>query len=200
MWSVRNTLFVLGFFLLACNESASKVELSPYVKQIVQERKEKDQYLVTNGILEEAYLEGFKGLQYFDVDSNYKVDAQIVFGPKLHKQINTSTNELRDYYVYCRLAFKINNHLDTLEAYTEDTLNPTYLFVPFKDKTTGNKSYQGGRFIELPYAGEQQKIEIDFNLAFNPYCHYSHNYSCPLVPFENILDIPIQAGEIKLHE
>jgi uncharacterized protein (DUF1684 family) len=42
-------------------------------------------------------------------------------------------------------------------------------------------------------------IELDFNYAFNPYCHYNSTFSCPIVPFENHLKVHIFAGEKKLH-
>jgi uncharacterized protein (DUF1684 family) len=36
---------------------------------------------------------------------------------------------------------------------------------------------------------------IDFNLAYNPFCVYNDDYSCPIPPKENYLDIAIKAGE-----
>ena len=36
---------------------------------------------------------------------------------------------------------------------------------------------------------------MDFNLAYNPYCAYNENWSCPLTPFENRLKAAIAAGE-----
>jgi len=36
---------------------------------------------------------------------------------------------------------------------------------------------------------------MDFNLAYNPYCAYNENWSCPLTPFENRLKVAIAAGE-----
>ena len=38
-------------------------------------------------------------------------------------------------------------------------------------------------------------ITLDFNKAYNPYCAYISNFSCPLPPSENLLTIPIKAGE-----
>jgi uncharacterized protein (DUF1684 family) len=35
---------------------------------------------------------------------------------------------------------------------------------------------------------------VDFNLAYNPSYEYSAKYKRVLVPFENRLSIPIQAG------
>jgi uncharacterized protein (DUF1684 family) len=39
------------------------------------------------------------------------------------------------------------------------------------------------------------ELLVDFNLAYNPYCAYSENFSCPLPPVENWLKVPIRAGE-----
>jgi hypothetical protein len=39
------------------------------------------------------------------------------------------------------------------------------------------------------------RFEIDLNYAYNPYCAYNPNYSCPLPPRENWLKVPIRAGE-----
>lgn len=196
-----HSIVVLGLLTSSCGQQKpSESEENSYSIQINKERKEKDQYLVTNGILDETYLEGFKGLKYFEVDSNYRIQAKIIPVQKIHKVLNTSTNEPRDYYIYCQLEIKVDGKVDTLEAYSSDTVRPNDLFIPFKDMTSGKESYAAGRFIELPYNGEMTSIELDFNLAFNPYCHYASNYSCPLVPQENILDLSIRAGEMKLHD
>jgi uncharacterized protein (DUF1684 family) len=40
----------------------------------------------------------------------------------------------------------------------------------------------------------------DFNLAYNPYCAYSEEYSCPIPPAENRIDVPIRAGELNYAE
>ncbi len=38
-------------------------------------------------------------------------------------------------------------------------------------------------------------IELDFNLAYFPYCAYNDKYTCPIPPKENALNIEIRAGE-----
>jgi uncharacterized protein (DUF1684 family) len=72
------------------------------------------------------------------------------------------------------------------------------LFLPFTDQTNGEETYEVGRYIdlEIPSSGE---IVIDFNMAYNPYCSYNHNYSCPIPPAENTLPIEVKAGEKKFH-
>jgi len=62
------------------------------------------------------------------------------------------------------------------------------------DKTTGNQSYDAGRYLDVNY-DLSGKLLIDFNLAYNPYCNYSMIYSCPVTPKENTLNIAIEAGE-----
>lgn len=67
-------------------------------------------------------------------------------------------------------------------------------FLPFVDSLRGEETYGAGRYLE-PEEGPDGRFHIDFNLAYNPYCAYNENWSCPLTPFENRLNVPIRAGE-----
>ena len=42
---------------------------------------------------------------------------------------------------------------------------------------------------------KNSKLKLDFNKAYNPYCAYIEGYNCPIPPIENLLAIPIPAGE-----
>jgi len=75
-----------------------------------------------------------------------------------------------------------------------DETDKKNFFLAFADDTSGGESYGGGRYLNLRQDG-QQSITIDFNLAYNPYCAYNPDFACPIPPKENILDIPIRAGE-----
>jgi uncharacterized protein (DUF1684 family) len=68
------------------------------------------------------------------------------------------------------------------------------LFVPFKDKTSGITSYEGGRYIDIDIPTTDEVV-LDFNKAYNPYCAYNSKYSCPIPPAVNSLAIEILAGE-----
>ena len=70
-----------------------------------------------------------------------------------------------------------------------------YLFLPFLDATNGIETYGGGRYLDVYIFENQTNIKIDFNLSYNPYCAYSHRYSCPIPPHENTLTVEINAGE-----
>jgi len=67
-------------------------------------------------------------------------------------------------------------------------------FVPFLDVTSGNETYGAGRHLDVEAEWDGRYV-LDFNLAYLPYCAYSPDFSCPLTPTENRLDIRIEAGE-----
>ena len=74
-----------------------------------------------------------------------------------------------------------------------------HLFLPFRDLTNDVETYIGGRYIDLTIP-KGNKITIDFNKAYNPYCAYNYtDYSCPIVPEENKLQTRVLAG-IKYQE
>jgi uncharacterized protein (DUF1684 family) len=67
-------------------------------------------------------------------------------------------------------------------------------FLPFRDATSGRESYGPGRYLDVE-PGRDGRVQVDFNLAYNPYCAYNDAFSCPLPPPDNWLRVPIRAGE-----
>ena len=58
--------------------------------------------------------------------------------------------------------------------------------------------YETGRYLSIRSSELlKTEIELDFNMATNPYCAYNIEYSCPIPPKENQLDVAIIAGEKK---
>ena len=108
-----------------------------------------------------------------------------------------------EYKRYGFLNFELNGKKYKLTAYQSVALfqNATYknhLFVRFMDNTTGETTYEGGRYLDLSISDiKDGKIKIDFNRAYNPYCAYSNGYRCPQPPKDNILNAVIEAGEKK---
>jgi hypothetical protein len=72
------------------------------------------------------------------------------------------------------------------------------LFFIFRDLTTGDGTYPGGRFLyaSMPVNGE---VVLDFNKAENPPCAFTPYATCPVPPKENALPIRIEAGERDPH-
>ncbi len=80
----------------------------------------------------------------------------------------------------------------------QDTAYKNYLFLPFTDLTSGNRSYGGGRYLDFLMEDiKSNTLIIDFNKAYNPYCAYTTGYNCPIPPRENDLPVAIPAGEME---
>jgi uncharacterized protein len=147
----------------------------------------------------------FKGLDFFKIDKKYIVNA-IFIRTKREKtfKMKTSTNRTPLYKKYGELHFTLDGKEMKLNVYQNIDLiklqdYKDYLFLPFSDLTNGKESYIGGRYIDMRIP-KDHKVIIDFNKAYNPYCAYNYEYSCPIVPLENDLDIEIKAGVKKFHD
>ena len=67
-------------------------------------------------------------------------------------------------------------------------------FLPFTDATTEVETYPAGRYLEVEALGGD-RFRLDFNLAYNPYCAYGGDWSCPITPESNRLQAAVRAGE-----
>lgn len=147
----------------------------------------------------------FKSLDFYEINPKFIVEAKFIKSEneKIF-EMKTSTTRLPKYLKYGQLNFKIDNLDYKLNIYQNIDLikkegYEDYLFLPFSDLTCGNESYIGGRYIDLQIP-KSDKITIDFNKSYNPYCAYNHKYSCPIVPLENDLKIEILAGVKNFHD
>ena len=164
-----------------------------------QQKLNKEFYSKEESPLSEEDLAAFKGLEFFPIDSNFIVTAKLTFHKNSEPfQMKTTTDRLPVYKLYATAEFELNGKVYSLEIYQNEKLLLTpeyedYLFLPFTDQTNGDKSYGGGRYIDLNIP-ETDTIVIDFNQAYNPYCAYNPKYSCPIPPKSNHLDTKINAG------
>jgi uncharacterized protein len=150
--------------------------------------------------------ENLEHLKFYESNEKYKVECtfKATKGGKPF-EIPTSSGATKSYTKFGELHFEIDGEKHQLTVYRSMALlnNPLYkdyLFIPFKDKTNGSESYGGGRYIDLRMKEiEGDKIYLDFNKSYNPYCAYTSGYSCPIPPKENHLKIAIEAGEKIFH-
>ncbi|MDJ0348327.1 DUF1684 domain-containing protein [Cryobacterium sp. PH29-G1] len=70
---------------------------------------------------------------------------------------------------------------------------PSWLLV-FTDATSGETSYSVGRFLRVA-PSDSGTLVVDFNFAYLPPCAFSYNFSCPIPPTQNRLQIAVTAGE-----
>ena len=108
----------------------------------------------------------------------------------------------KNYRVYGIIHFTINDTAVTLNVYQSQDLMASsqykdHLFIPFTDATSGQETYESGRYIDLEIKDiTNDKVMVDFNKAYNPYCAYvSGKFNCPIPPAENRLAVAITAGE-----
>jgi hypothetical protein len=147
----------------------------------------------------------FKTLDFYPINEKFFVIAKFTrTEDEKPFEMKTSTDRKPMYVKYGEVSFSIDGKAFKLNIYKNIELSKKeeykdYLFLPFSDLTCGNESYIGGKYIDMKIP-KGDTIAIDFNTSYNPYCAYSHKYSCPKVPLENDLNIEIKAGVKKFHD
>lgn len=191
---------LLVLLVSSCGTRPNRLETLQHKKEVLTIRKDKDRFFKTSPnspLLTEQQM-NFNELQYFPVDMTYKVAARYQrLTTPIEFTIQTSTGHERVYATIGRFDFSLANKNYTLFAYQEKGQEPPgsgSLFVPFTDQTTGQETYGAGRYLDLPEPVSEAAF-LDFNLAYNPYCAYNYNFSCPIPPPENRLEVAIKAGE-----
>jgi uncharacterized protein (DUF1684 family) len=91
------------------------------------------------------------------------------------------------------VRFEVEGEPAQLTLYSSSDMHE--LFLPFRDATSGKESYGAGRYLEVDPPGRDGSVTVDLNYAYNPYCAYNPEWSCPIPPGENWLAVPIRAGE-----
>ena len=144
-----------------------------------------------------------KLIHFFPIDESYRLVG--TFEKAQDSKwflMETSGRQKKMYRVYGTIAFTVNDTPVKLNVYQAQNLmsDPKYkdyLVLMFTDKTSGEESYDVGRYIDLTTGDiKNNKVVIDFNKAYNPYCAYEKDkYNCPIPPRENNLSIAIRAGE-----
>ena len=158
-------------------------------------RKDKDRVFVTDhhSPLPHEARHHFEGLKYYAENPALRLELALEPPEDTSEvRMGTSTGEEQVYHRAGSVAFKVGDqdaHLTLLQAPGSHEY-----FLPFRDKTSGKETYGAGRYVEVDHAHEG-KVLVDFNYAYNPNCAYSPEWSCPLPPPENWLQVPIEAGE-----
>jgi len=176
------------------------MEISEWKVNVERERKTKDAFFAQHWqspIPPQDRLR-FRGLEYYPPDPGYRFELEIHEHPEKQvvRMAYTRGNE-QDFLRWGEFRFKIGGKEQALQAYRRNSQEET-LFVPFKDATSGKETYGAGRYLDLGRGRERTpdgKWILDFNMAYDPWCAYSEDYTCPLVPMGNWLEVPIQAGE-----
>jgi uncharacterized protein (DUF1684 family) len=196
------TLFIQGTPLLA--EEVDRLKSIPQDQRVTDWRKERDEFFKIHerSPLTPIEKKNFKGLKYFPFDTKYVFYAGIeryifhINNPKYYATFLTNKGTNKRYIRYGKVRFRLNGKDFSIEVYK--SILSDSLFIPFKDETNGKETYGGGRYIDAEIL-PGYKIVLDFNMAYYPSCAYNKKFICVLPPKENVLAIPIRAGERNLN-
>jgi uncharacterized protein len=140
----------------------------------------------------------FKGLDYFPIREEYRVEADWVpYDPPHNLAIPDILGMTENLPCPGYARFRIGGQELHLEPVIEQPGDQELFFI-FADRTNGTETYPSGRFFYSPMPRDG-KIVIDFNKAYNPPCAFTPFATCPLPPPQNRLAVPIEAGEKKFH-
>ncbi len=200
---------LLPFFLFLILSSEAQIftihdtarinQLTTVMEQRVQ--KDKEFQIPGKSPLTADDMQYFEGLEYYPYDTTFCTVAELLRNqdPPVIR-MKTTTDRRPEYRIYGKLHFNLQGKKCSLTVFQPVELSQKpgyehYLFMPFTDETSGRETYGGGRFMELQIP-ESDRLLLDFNTCFNPYCAYNHKYSCPIPPEENDLEISVKAGEL----
>lgn len=203
--SLKTWIILLGVGIVALYYLSDLVfNQSQYVGAIHEARKEKNrEFKGRKSPLTELERPKFDSLNYYEPNPDYKFLADLEqFESPETIPMQMTGGEPEAYFKFGKATFEVEGKPYSLTLFkkVKEEGEPK-LFVPFTDKTNGFETYGGGRFLDLPLPGTNSAgIELDFNRAYNPFCAYNPEYSCPVPPTENRLAIKIPVGEKTFHK
>ena len=156
-------------------------------------RARKDQFFAADrsSPLTRQQRKDFKGLNYFPENPALSLEVEVEEFPVKDKiEMQTSSGTVQTYTRFGRFKFPVEGQEAELTIYGDEH----GYFLPFADALAGKETYGAGRYLE-PAPVEGGRFLVDFNYAYNPYCAYNEDWTCPITPFENRLKVPVRAGE-----
>lgn len=140
-------------------------------------------------------LTEFAGLDYFEFDSDWVVEARFESHPPgTTMPVGSVLGDVTDEPNPGAVVFEVGGREFRLEAIASS--DGERLFFIFADRTTGRETYGAGRFLYADLPDDDGRTVLDFNRAYNPPCTFTEYSTCPLPPPENRLDIRVEAGEL----
>ncbi|MEX2602408.1 MAG: DUF1684 domain-containing protein [Balneolaceae bacterium] len=134
----------------------------------------------------------FEGFPFYPLDPEWHLEARLVPWPEERTiEVINVLGQTIQRETPGRVEFTVDGELQTLDAFESDS----GLFLILADHTNRTETFQGGRYMYIPFPDENNMTVIDFNKAYNPPCAFSTMTTCQLPPPQNRLDVAIEAGE-----
>jgi uncharacterized protein len=199
--------FILVFAMIlfvSCGRSFTP-EQKEYISKIGKDRAKKNEWMKNDPTSPFNFKDKveFHDLKYFDVDPDFVFKSKLFeYSSKDTVTIYGTKGEPRKAvrYGFVKINYDKKDYKINVYEGTSKT-GEIYYSIWFTDKTTNNESYGVGRYIDFEKQPDPDYIyNVDFNLAYNPYCSYSKDYSCAIPTKEDFIAIDIKAGEKKFHD
>lgn len=186
-------------------------------KALLEFRTEKDKAWKNDSEspLTEKQKEIFTGLKYFPPSPKFHFSLSLnkdIKGVDSKVVILTTDGDEQVYLKAGKIRFEIQGKQVEAIVFEDPEQEQYQYYLLFRDETTGKETYENGRMLQIEkdpstssprqgsgQAGQEDKLIIDFNYAYNPYSSYNDNWGCPITPKENYLPLRIEAGEKKYH-
>jgi uncharacterized protein (DUF1684 family) len=142
----------------------------------------------------------FGALEYYPYDPALRFFATVTPADGAPISLDHSGEGATKARPFGRVAIDVSGATaTTLTVYRLDQYGDG-VFLPFRDATSGDETYGGGRYLldtvkGADLGGSEDAIVLDFNFAYHPSCVYDPHWSCPLAPPDNRLAVAIRAGE-----
>lgn len=173
---------------------------------VVAERAGKDRWMRENPqspFNHEAHRVAFSPLRYFPPDASWVFESTLTVYPEPEAVtiLDTKGRE-RKGDVFGYLSFTREGVKHAVRVYRMRMVGGhPYYAIWFTDRTTGESTYDVGRYLDFEYTPDPAHVyTLDFNAAYNPYCAYTPAYGCPIPREEDYIDLAVTAGEKTWHE
>jgi uncharacterized protein len=196
-------IILLTIVACSCSKNYTQEQKS-YISRIEKFREEKDKSFKNDedSPFNHKSKIHFESLKYYDIDPSFVFQSKLYqYSVKDTIKIFGTKGEERKAVRFGYVTFKYDNKDYRVNVYKGSTRSgQIYYSIWFTDKTTGNETYGVGRYLDFELNPDPAFLyTIDFNLAYNPYCSYSPEYSCAIPLKEDHIDLAIKAGEKRFH-
>jgi uncharacterized protein (DUF1684 family) len=134
-------------------------------------------------------------LRYAPYDARWRFDVPLLPASTQRLEIPTATDGVVPFERIGRVELAGVGSLDVwwLASYGGG------VWLPMRDANPD--TYGGGRYVldtvkGADLGGAGGSLVVDLNFAYNPSCAYDEAWACPLAPTGNVVDVPVEAGEL----
>ena len=143
---------------------------------------------------ENPALASFPPLEYFPIDSGWRVEAGL---KRYAEPRSVAANTVIEGLGWNPVSPGILEFEKDGETYEiEPYLVGERLFLVFGDTTNGRGTYPAGRFLYADMPGDDGRTALDFNRAYSPPCAFNDFSTCPIASPRNRLPMAVKAGEL----